>query len=149
MFSEMLSYPKAREVLEVQEDQWGQRSSWLSRILRVMKGVLEALVAQVDRSVLECPNLGYLVLRGGLVAPSWSLLWGPLVPASQGRLAARDNLPPLCLPSLLSFPGHLLSPSLPLENMCSEVPAAQEGLSLPFLLSVPSDSYQTQWFRQD
>lgn len=50
---------------------------YLSRILRMMKGVLEALVAQVDRSVLECPNLGYLVLRGGLVAPSWSLLWGP------------------------------------------------------------------------
>lgn len=43
----------------------------------VMKGVLEAPVAQVDRSVLLSPNLGYLVLRGGLVAPSWSLLWGP------------------------------------------------------------------------
>lgn len=43
----------------------------------VMKGVLEAPVAQVDRSVLLSPNLGYLVLQGGLVAPAWSLLWGP------------------------------------------------------------------------
>lgn len=50
---------------------------YLSHILRVMKGVLEAQVAQVDRSVLVCLNLGYLVLQGGLVAQSWSLLWGP------------------------------------------------------------------------
>lgn len=149
MFSEVLSYPKAPEVLEVQEDQWGQQSSWLNHILMVMKGVLEAPVAQVDRSVLLSPNLGYLVLQGGLVAPSWSLLWGPLVLASQGCLVAPDNLPPLCLPSLLSFPGHLLSPSLPSEDMRSVAPATQEDLSLPFLLSVPSDSYQTQWFRQD
>lgn len=50
---------------------------YLNHILMVMKGVLEAPVAQVDRSVLLSPNLGYLVLQGGLVAPSWSLLWGP------------------------------------------------------------------------
>lgn len=53
---------------------------YLSHILRVIQGVLVALVAQVGQQVLICRSLVYLVNlapQGGLVDQAPTLLWVP------------------------------------------------------------------------
>lgn len=145
----MKSYPK---VPKVQEVRGGRQRSKLSRILRGSQRVPGALGVQQGPPVLVCHSRGTPVNpapREGPGVRSQTLLWGPQVRFSRGCLVFRRTLPPPCLPSFPEGPGHHLTPSLPLKEMSFVVPAAQEDLSLPFPLYIPSDSYLLQQFHQD
>lgn len=73
----MLCYQEVQVVQEVREDrQWSKQN----HILRMSRGVPEALAAQEGRLVLVYHSLGYLVnlaLRGGLGDQALTLLWVP------------------------------------------------------------------------